>query len=248
MSKSGQWVGLMAVGLLSVRAMGAVNVATDFQTASAPSLPSYTPPYTVSTSDLINGMSPSASAGDFGVEISGGLPALTNGAYEDITQTGGAPDRTHGAFATAGGGSGTGSTVTYNLNTGASPGGYNLSNITVYGGWNDSGRDQQAYTVQYATVASPGTFVDLATVNFNPTVPDNTQTANRVIISETTLPFLATGVAAVRFNFSPSTENGYSGYAEIDVNGSAVPEPGLFGLIGALGAMGLGIRPRRGVR
>jgi hypothetical protein len=98
--------------------------------------------------------------------------------------------------------------------------------------------------VQYSTVASPATFLNLATVNFNPAVGANLQTANRVTIAEDTLPFLATGVAAIRFNFDPATENGYSGYAEIDVNGQPVPEPGAIGAV-LVGAPALIARRRR---
>jgi len=231
MSNSFRFLGIGSAMLLALvlPARGAVTVATDFQVGPGGVGSTFTPTYVVSNTDLINGMLPSASSGDYTVELSGGLPVLTNGIYGTITEPGGAPDRTHGAFAVAGGGSGTGTTLTYSLNTGASPAGYKLSNIVVYGGWNDNGRDQQAYTVQYSTVASPATFLNLATVNFNPTVGANLQTANRVTIAEDTLPFLATGVAAIRFNFDPATENGYSGYAEIDVIGQPVPEPGVIG-------------------
>ena len=98
--------------------------------------------------------------------------------------------------------------------------------------------------MQYSTVASPATFINLATVNFNPAVANNLQTANRVTIAEDTLPFLATGVGAIRFNFDPASENGYTGYAEIDVNGQAVPEPGAVGAM-LVAASALSLRQRR---
>src|SRR6188768_1705023 len=67
----------------------------------------FTPSYAVSGTDLINGMAPSAVAGDFAVtEITGGTPVLTNGSYGTITEPGGAADRTHLAFGIAGGGGG----------------------------------------------------------------------------------------------------------------------------------------------
>ena len=248
MSNSFRFLGIGSTMLLALAlpVRGAVTIATDFQTGPGGAGSTFTPTYIVSNTDLINGTLPSASAGDFTVELSGGLPVLTNGVYGTITEPGGAPDRTHGAFAVAGGGSGTGTTLTYSLNTGASPAGYKLSNIVVYGGWNDNGRDQQAYTVQYSTVASPASFINLATVNFNPAVAANVQTANRVTIAEDTLPFLATGVAAVRFNFDPASENGYTGYAEIDVNGQAVPEPTSIGAtLIATAALIARRRPRR---
>ena len=226
------WVGASCVAaLLSAPAAAVPQVVTDFQVGPGGAGSTFTPSYIVSSTDLINGKSPSASSGDFAFELSGGLPVLTNGTYGTITEPGGAPDRTHQAFAVGGGGSGTGTFVTYSLDLAASPLGYNVSRIDVYGGWNDNGRDQQAYTVQYSTVASPAAFIDLANVNFNPAVAANLQTANRATITDTTLPNLATGVAAVRINFSGATENGYSGYAEVDVIGTAVPEPAGAGLI-----------------
>ena len=83
---------------------------------------------------------------------------------------------THAAFGLGGGGSNTGTSVTYNL--GANPLGYNISAIVVYGGWNDNGRDQQLYTVSYSLIGDAG-FIALPTVNFNPAVGANLQTANR---------------------------------------------------------------------
>ncbi len=103
--------------------------------------------------------------------------------------------------------------------------------MTVYAGWQDNGRDQQSYTLSYSTVSAPGTFLPLTTVNFNPAgVPATNPTLNRVIISESSLPQLATNVAALRFDFL-NTENVYAGYAEIDAVGAAVPEPGTVGLL-----------------
>jgi len=236
MSKLSRRLALAALALVAGRASAVVTVTPDVQVGPGGAGSTFTPSYVVSATDLINGKAPTASVGDFSVELSGGLPVLTDGAYGTITEPGGAPDRTHGAFGVAGGGGGTGTSVTYALGT--NPAGYNISSIVSYGGWNDNGRDQQAYTVAYSTVASPGTFIDLATVSYNPTVGASLQTANRVTIVDDTLPNLATGAAAVRFTFNPATENGYSGYAELDVNGTPTPEPGsatlLFVTAGAL--------------
>ena len=198
----------------------------------------FTPSYVVSNSDLINGLIPASFSGDFAaVEFSGGLPVMNDGVYGVITEPGGAPDRTHGAFGLGGGGSATGISVTYNL--GSNPSGYNISSVAVYGGWNDNGRDQQLYTFSYSLIGDPG-FVTLTTVNFNPAVGASLQTANRSTLTEDALPFLASGVDAVRFDFPGGAENGYTGYAELDVIGSAVPEPGVsvFSLAGILALAG----------
>jgi hypothetical protein len=204
----------------------------------------FTPSYVVSSSDLINGMTPSAFAGDFAVtEFTGGLPVLTDGAYGTITEPGGAPDRQHPAFGIAGGGGGSGTSATYTLSP--SPLGYNLTSVAVYGGWNDNGRDQQLYTFSYSVVGDPGFITIPLTVNFDSGAPPNLQVANRTILTEDALSFLATNVDAVRFDFPAGVENGYTGYAELDVLGvAAVPEPGSTLLAGA-GIAGLMLRRRR---
>jgi len=92
-------------------------------------------------------------------------------------------------------------------------------------------------------VANPTTFVDYATVNFNPTAGSD-PTASRVQISDST-GIVANNVAAIRFTFDQpaAPENGYTGYTEIDVIGQAMPEPTAMGLV-ALGAAGLLARRR----
>jgi hypothetical protein len=189
---------------------------------------------------LINGAAPSAQAGNFAEEASGGVGVLTNGTFGTIS--GGNPGN-NTLFATAG----TGEQVTYSLNLGASPQGYNLSRIDVYGGWNDSGRDQQLYTVSYSTVANPSTFVDLTPVNFNPVAAGN-PSATRVSITEDALANLASNVAAVRFTFDlpAAPENGYTGYTEIDVFGTPVPEPTSLCALGLGAMLAFGRRRSRG--
>jgi hypothetical protein len=134
--------------------------------------------------------------------------------------------------------------VTYALNLGASPQGYNLTGIDTYGGWNDQGRDQQLYTVAYSTVADPGTFIDITSVNFNPTAGGD-PSASQVSITDTT-GTLASNVGAVRFTFNQPAEpeNGYTGYVELDVFGTPVPEPTVLGVL-AVGALGLLGRRRK---
>jgi hypothetical protein len=220
--------GLMCIG---AGAFGAT--ATDTQAAAAGAT-SFTPTYTPSSTDLINGLAPSAQAGTFNLESSGGIPVLTDGVFGSIgTGVTGA----HPAFATGGPSGGT--SLTYSLNTAASPAGYDLSSIVSYGGWNDAGRDQQSYVVSYSTVASPALFVPIATVNYNPPNPDNTPSATRVTITPDVGSILASGVAAVNFSFANPVENGYTGYAEFDVFGTAsVPEPGSLGVV-VMSAFGL---------
>jgi hypothetical protein len=104
----------------------------------------------------------------------------------------------------------------------ASANGYNLTNITVFGGWADNGRDALRYTVLYSTVANPGNFIFLTTVNYNPAVAGNTASANRAIIDDPANGVLAANVAALKFIFSfPNAENGFAGYGAITVHGTA---------------------------
>ena len=235
---------ILSLGLSIVTAAkAAIVTSTDFEVGPGGAGSTFTPSYAVSDSDLINGLTPSSFGGDFAaVEFSGGLPVLNDGVYGTITEPGGAPDRTHGALGLGGGDAGTGTFVIYAL--GAHPLGYNISSVFVYGGWNDSGRDQQLYTFSYSLIGDPS-FTALTTVNFNPLVGPDLQTANRSILLESALPFLAVGVDEVRFDFPGGVENGYTGYAELDVMGvAAVPEPGAF-MLSSVGFLALVRRRRR---
>jgi hypothetical protein len=99
--------------------------------------------------------------------------------------------------------------------------GYDLTNITVYGGWGDNGRDQQAYTVYYSKVSASTNFSSLATVDYTPAIANGIQSATRVTLTSST-GVLASNVAAVKFDFtSPASENGYCGYAAITMFGTA---------------------------
>jgi len=89
----------------------------------------------------------------------------------------------------------------------------------VYGGWGDAGRDQQAYTVYYSTIADPTSFIQLGSVNYNPSNPSGTLSGTRATLTPAS-GALATNVAALKFDFtSPPPENGYCGYSEIQVFG-----------------------------
>jgi hypothetical protein len=68
-----------------------------------------------------------------------------------------------------------------------------------------------------------------------------------VTVTEDALAALASGVGMIRFDFTgpPAPENGYVGYAELDVIGTpTVPEPATAGLLCAA-ALGLLARRRR---
>ncbi len=222
---------------LTASAHAAITVAFSNQ-VGAGGTTTFTPTYVVSSTDLINGATPTAfapSSAAFELESSGGLAQLTNGTYGSINS---GDTGSHPSFATVGNNGGT--SVTYSL--GSNPAGYNITNINVFGGWNDNGRDQTAFTVLIALASSPTVFTTLTTQSFNPSVATGLQSATQVAVSDTT-GFLATGVANIRFTF-PTVENGYTGLAEIDVIGSAVPEPGSAMLAGLAAVFGLARRRR----
>ncbi len=180
-----------------------------------------TPTWTIASVSMISGQAPSSTNGNFNLETFGGgrnVNALTAGDSLTISQPGGV---TGTNYVTCGNGSGAGSSVIYTL-TNVSADGYSLTNITVYGGWKDAGRDQQAYTVYYSRVTAPSTFLLLGSVNFNPANAASAPSATRVTLTAAA-GALATNVAAVKFDFtSPASENGYCGYAEIGLFGVPV--------------------------
>lgn len=144
-------------------------------------------------------------------------------------------DGGHGPSGGAGGNHSTapnGGQITFNLDLGASPLGYDLTEIGTVASW-DTGRDGQEYSVEYSIVSDPGTFLLLGNVpQFNPSLPF-ADAHTRVRLTDTEGK-LAENVARLRFTFT-GFENGGTAYREIDVFGTAVPEPAHAGL--AAGAL-----------
>ena len=175
------------------------------QTANGP----FHSTWTVTPGSVIAGQLPSSvGLGNFSADGEAGVPILTDGqlAFIGFDLTG---------LAVCGNGSG-GHSITYTLPVA----GYNITNIVSYGGWADNGRDQQAYTVSYSTVAAPATFTAIASANWNPPIPGGEQSADRVTLVSSTNGPIATNVFAVKFDFTnPAGENGYSGYSEFSLYG-----------------------------
>ena len=214
---------VLYVAIIALCVIGAAQgaVVTSVETDIAPSggTGAYTPIFPSggpSSADILNGLLPSASVGDFTRENSTGVAALTNGSVSTFygNQT---AESIHAAYATGG----VNESVTYALS-----GIYNLSSIVIYGGWNDAGRDQQHYNILTSDDAG-STFDFLGTIDINPGVQGThvTPVSNRVAFTEDSLPNLATGVTHVRLEFL-GVENGYTGYAEIDVFGAQQFMPG----------------------
>ena len=207
----------------------AVIITTTNQTGTGTNA-AFTPTWTVASGSLIAGQSPSTALGNFSEEAPGrNVNSLTTGGSLTLTQIGGTYGYTTSTnYVTCGNGTGpdgssAGYTIIYTLTNSAT--GYDLTNIMVYGGWDDNGRDQQAYTVYYSTVTAPTNFISLAVVNFNPSIANELPSATRVTLTSSS-GVLATNVVAVKFDFtSPGSENGYCGYAAITVFGTASIAP-----------------------
>jgi len=184
----------------------------------------FTPTWTVATNgSLIAGQSPSDATGDFSLQVPGrNVGCLTLGGNGSLTMTPipGAPGLLSSCtnYVTCGNSNQAGSSVTYTLS--GSKTGYDLTNITVYGGWSDNGRDQQAYTVYISTVLAPDLFVPLSVVDFTPADPAGAQSATRVTLRPAS-GALARNVAAVKFYFTtPASKNGFCGYSRIILSGA----------------------------
>lgn len=228
---------LLATAFIAVPAARATTVVATVNQFAPTSTTSYTPTYVISaTNNVLAGLAPSASSGNFTLENSGGLTVLTDGVFGAMTNDGSA-SATHPALATFGGGASTGTTITYTLTAATQ-----LSSIVIYSGWNDNGRDQANYTVQGSTDGGANYFT-IGTVNYNPTVTASRQSASQVTFTDDSGNLSANAVFTnIRINANTGTENGYAGLAEITAY-SAVPESGS-AVLGALGLLAV-LRRRR---
>ncbi|MBN2783838.1 MAG: hypothetical protein JXR25_03345, partial [Pontiellaceae bacterium] len=148
MIRSGHVLKLWFAVMLAVAGSASAELvqSTGNQTGSVP----FTPAWTPAASSLIAGRSPDTALGDFSKEAIGrDVDSLTAGGSLTIDAIM-APNSTCSTnYVTCGHASYAGSTLIYTLPDSAY--GYDVTNITVYGGWQDSGRDAQAYTVYYST-------------------------------------------------------------------------------------------------
>jgi len=185
----------------------------------------FLPTWTITGGSLIAGQLPSTTGpGNFLDQTpAGGTPAFTDGTIGELVSGGAVPN--YGTCGTVS--SGAGQFVIYTLK--GSPGGYNINSIVTYGGWPDYGRDWQYYTVSYSTVAKPTVFQTLGQATFQlPQLrPGGAPNTGRVTWTASAGGPLATGVAAVEFNFTipAGQENGWQGYSELQLFGTPSTAP-----------------------
>ncbi len=229
------------VARLAMLVVGAVFTAVSFAGATIITASGSTP-YTVSNTDLLQAPGTTATwdgnTNTWGTfSTSSSLSTLTDGQFG----TTGAAGRADALFLAA-------DSVdlpnpahlTYTFDTSHNSG-YAITSIATYTGWSDNGRIDQDYTVSYSTVSAPNTFINLATVAFNPT-DDNTS----VVITQGGAETMPTGVKSIQFTLA-NQQNGYVGWREFDVTGFAmIPEPSLVVLLGLGGLLLFGRRSARG--
>jgi hypothetical protein len=177
-----------------------------------------TPAWSRVSGSLISGLVPTVANGNFGEYTGASANNLTKPGIPLTIYAYSSPQATN--LEVCGNDGTAGNTLVYTLPT--STYGYDITNVTVYGGWQDNGRDSQAYTIYYSTVANPGSFILLTPVNYSPSgVPSGTASANRVIINDASGVAIARNVAVLKFDFAaPASENGAVGYTAITVAGA----------------------------
>ncbi len=169
-------------------------------------------PFTVSNTDLLQtSLSGIVTTGNFNREpILGPISVLANGNFSITGVGANNPELVTGE---------NNASVTFNLDITTNTLGYNVTSIAGYGGWNDAGRDQQRYSIFFSTVGSSD-FTLYGQLDDNPASPVGISAVRAVFTG------LATGVDAIRIDFLDGVENGYVGYGEFDVFGTAtIPEP-----------------------
>jgi hypothetical protein len=115
-----------------------------------------------------------------------------------------------------------GGTITFNLDLTTNTAGYDLASIVTTShhyldediNTPNGGRDGQNYTVSYASVNAPTTFIPITSVDFL-RADNGTSGFGKATITNMS----ASNVAAVRFVFGPQDNDG-SRYAEIDITGT----------------------------
>jgi hypothetical protein len=204
----------LALMFLAGPASAQLTVTGTNQLGAVPLMPTWA----AASGSLIAGLAPTVASGNFGEYTGANANNLTKPGIPLTIYAYSSPQATN--LEVCGNDGTAGSLLVYTLP--ASTYGYNITNVTVYGGWQDGGRDALSFTVFYSTVANPGSFIPLTSVNYLPSNPSSTGLANRVMINDLSGAAIASSVAALKFDFTtPPAENGAVGYTAITVQGVA---------------------------
>jgi hypothetical protein len=177
----------------------------------------FMPTWTVATNSLIAGLFPFTYTGNVTDGAYNSPAILTDGQFGTVglsdadVETMGGPD---GAVAA-------GQYLYYALPP--SSNGWDITSIESYGGWADTGHNQQEYAIYYATAADPNYFIELDQMPlYSPPVASSGPNATRVTWTASPGAPLASNVVAVEFDFSvsPYVVGGYGGYTELQVFGT----------------------------
>ena len=189
------------------------------------------PLLTASSIDLAQGLAEAgggiSTTGNDNQEESFGIDATTDGSLATVYNVGGNDGDAidHAAYASVN----TNDLVTYNLG-----GLYNISQVDVFTGWNDSGRDDFSFNL---LVSANG--VDFSPIASYDKGGDNTGQITVPItslhsITDDGAADIASAVQYVQLQITDA-DNGFAGLVEVDVFGTAVPEPTSFALCGLAG-------------
>ncbi|MDB6065753.1 MAG: Alpha-L-rhamnosidase [Pedosphaera sp.] len=115
-----------------------------------------------------------------------------------------------------------GGAITFSLGAGANGTGYTVTNLIAYTAWQDDGRENANYTVNYS---SDGTnFFPIASVAYNPssypTIDGTGGTMTSLAVGN------LMGVRYLKWTFSSAQQNGGVGYTEVAAIGRASSAPG----------------------